>query len=293
MGAKYFLCLVIMFHCCQSQTPSLDRAKAVLDRYPIFDGHNDFAWGLRELLYNDLRGFDFNSNLSSIEPWASYKYDQTDIPRLRAGKVGAQFWTAYSECTSAHVDAVQIFMEQIEVIKRLIGDNPADLEFAADSQGVQSAMAAGKIASLIGVESGHAINSNLGILRAMYELGVRYVTLTHNCNTPWADSSKAESGSEIVRSNGLSPFGEKVIQEMNRLGMMVDLSHVSAETMADAISVSVAPVIFSHSNARAVCGHVRNVPTDVLFSLVNDTFYTSFKKTDRDHCFNFRRKIAA
>ncbi|XP_059083331.1 dipeptidase 1-like isoform X1 [Tigriopus californicus] len=248
---------------------SIIQAKAILDKYPIIDGHNDFVMGLRTYFENDLTNFDFNTNLSAIEPWASHYADDTDIPRMKEGRVGGQFWSSFISCDAQYKDAVQLFMEQIDVIKRLVQDNPNDMTFVTDAQGIEQAFADKKIASLIGVESGHAIGESLGMLRMLYELGARYMTLTHTCNTPWADAAQVESGELPVRSDGLSDFGKLVVQEMNRLGMLVDLSHVSARTMADAMDVTRAPVIFSHSSARSVYDHPRNVPDEILSRLTD------------------------
>eukprot|EP00095_Tigriopus_kingsejongensis_P006676 maker-scaffold660_size117387-snap-gene-0.34 protein:Tk06676 transcript:maker-scaffold660_size117387-snap-gene-0.34-mRNA-1 annotation:"hypothetical protein DAPPUDRAFT_196706" len=261
---------------------SIDQAKAILDRYPVIDGHNDFAMGLKDYLQNDLTGFNFNTNLSAIEPWASHYADDTDLPRLREGRVGGQFWSSYISCRAQYKDAVQQFIEQIDVIKRLVQTNPDDMVFVTDAAGIEQAFEDKKIASLIGVESGHAIGESLAMVRTLYDLGARYMTLTHTCNTPWADAAQAESGDLPVRSDGLSDFGVMVVKEMNRLGMLVDLSHVSSKTMADALDATRAPVIFSHSSARAVFDHVRNVPNEILERLpvvggiVMVNFYSCF-----------------
>ncbi|XP_059082896.1 dipeptidase 1-like [Tigriopus californicus] len=267
---------------------NIAKAKAILDKTPIIDGHNDFIMGTRSLIQNDFTNFDFNSDLTQVEPWASYVYNHVDLPRIRDGRLGGQFWSSYVSCRSAHKDAVQLFMEQNDAIKRLVALNSDHMEFVTTAAGVEAAMANGKVASMIGVESGHAINSNLGILRMLYEVGTRYMTLTHTCNTPWADAAQAESGSQPVRSDGLSPFGVEVILEMNRLGMFVDVSHVSSAVMSDALDVSRAPIIFSHSSARAVNNVVRNVPDSILERMPDNggvvmvNFYSCFIKDDCD-----------
>ncbi|XP_067005997.1 dipeptidase 1 [Anabrus simplex] len=235
-------------------------AKEILRSVPLIDGHNDLPHNLRTLLSDQLSKFNFSANLTT-DPIFNCSSCFTDLPRLRAGQIGAQFWVAYADCKSQYKDAVEQTLEQIDVIKRLIKMYPNDLQYVDSAEGIWKAFNESKIASLIAVEGGHSIDSRLGVLRLMYELGVRYLTLTHSCNTPWAQGSPAEDEEDNV---GLSEFGKVVVKEMNRLGMMVDLSHVSAATMRDALNISVAPVIFSHSSARAICDHHRNVPDDVL-----------------------------
>ncbi|TRY78475.1 hypothetical protein TCAL_06816 [Tigriopus californicus] len=260
---------------------SFERALSILEEAPVIDGHNDFAMTVRDLFQNDLSKFNFNSNLSEREELSDYPMDHTDLPRLRKGRIGAQFWSAYVSCGSQYKDAVQLFMEQIDFIKRLVNEYPNDLQFATSTQDILDGFKSKKIASLIGVESGHAIGSSVAILRTLYELGARYMTLTHTCNTPWADSSEAEQNIP-PRSQGLSDFGQLVVQEMNRLGMLVDISHVSKDTMKDALSASKAPVMFSHSSARALCSQARNVPDEVLLDLKSNggiimvNFYSCF-----------------
>ncbi|XP_065569512.1 dipeptidase 1-like [Artemia franciscana] len=262
---------------------NLDYVKAVrvLDTHPLIDGHNDFPYNLLRLRRNKLEGFDFY-DLTSVEPWASDESSFTDLKRLRAGKVGAQFWVVYLDCSHQYADAVQWAYEQIDVIKRLATKFSADLEFVTTTQGIEDAFQRGKIASLVGVEGGHLIGSSLGVLRTMYELGARYLTLTHNCNTPWADQSGKDRPGNEPEFNGLTLFGMDIVREMNRLGMLIDLSHVSSTTMHDALTVSRSPVIFSHSGARSVCDHPRNVPDDVLFRLAQNkgivmvVFYPGF-----------------
>merc|ERR1719309_1067732 len=267
---------------------SLSRAHRVLSDYPVVDGHNDFPMAVRDLLKNDLSKLHFDQDLTEEEPWASYWANHCDLPRMRKGKMGGQFWSAYVGCKSQFKDAVQLFIEQIDLIKQIVDRYPDDLMWADSADGIEEAMAAGKIASMIGVESGHAIGSSLPILRSLYSLGARYMTLTHGCNTPWADASQVEEGSLEARNDGLSEFGEQIVLEMNRLGMLVDLSHVSADTMRQAIRVSKAPVIFSHSSSRAVSAHARNVPDDVLTmvkanrGIVMVNFYACFLVDDCD-----------
>ena len=215
-------------------------------------------------MQNDVELLNFDSDLTKVEPWASHPMSRTDLLRLRKGQVGGQFWSAFMECDTQHKDAVQLILEQIDVIKRLIERYPDHLQWADSADGIIAAFRSGKIASLVGVESGHAIGSSLAMLRILYDSGARYLTLTHTCNPPWADAAQAESGDLPAESQGISQFGERVVLEMNRLGMMVDLAHVSSDTMRDVLNISRAPVIFSHSGARAVTDNVRNVPDDVL-----------------------------
>jgi membrane dipeptidase len=219
----------------------------------VIDGHNDLPWAMRKLCNYDFDAIDLGGYVPAL---------QTDIPRLRAGGVTGQFWSVFVPGTMAAPDAVSATIEQIDFVYRLIERFPDEFAIARSADDVERARASGRIASLIGIEGGHSINESLGVLRMMYDLGARYMTLTHNHNIPWADSATDEP---VL--GGLSPFGESVVQEMNRLGMMVDLSHVSDAVMRDAISVTVSPVIFSHSSARAVCDVVRNVPDDVLAAL--------------------------
>ncbi|XP_066938803.1 dipeptidase 1-like [Macrobrachium rosenbergii] len=242
----------------------LEHAKRILRESPLIDGHNDVAMDIRAVVSNRLEEFPFDQNLTEIEPWASRMAFATDLPRLRAGLLGGQFWSAFVPCSSQYKNAATQTLEQIDVIHRLVEKYPGDLQFVDSADGILAAHADGKIASLIGVEGGHSMDASLGVLRTFYNAGVRYMTITHSCNTPWGDNAGMEDTPEF---GGLSPWGESVIQEMNRLGMFVDLAHASAQTMRDALAVSVAPVIFSHSNARAVCAVRRNVPDDVLLTL--------------------------
>ncbi|WP_033218376.1 dipeptidase [Kitasatospora phosalacinea] len=236
-------------------TPELlDRARAVLRTTPVLDGHNDLPWAMRAQAGYDLDAVDLTADQSHRL--------HTDFGRLRAGGVGAQFWSVYVPAELSGDGAVSATLEQVDFVRTMTERYPEQLRLALTADDLEAARAEGRIASLMGAEGGHSINSSLATLRALYELGVRYLTLTHNSNVPWADSATDEPV-----HGGLSAFGEEVVREMNRLGMLVDLSHVSAGTMRDALRVSEAPVVFSHSSARAVCDHPRNVPDDVLAAL--------------------------
>ena len=228
-----------------------DEARAIHRDALLVDGHNDLPWQFREKKDLGFRTFDISRPQKTLH---------TDIPRLREGGVGAQFWAAFVPVeTRKKGTAVRMTLEQIDVIHRFVKAYPADLEFARSAADIDRIRKTGKIASLIGVEGGHSIDNSLGVLRTYYDLGVRYMTLTHSETLDWADSA-----TDKPKSNGLSLFGEEVVREMNRLGMLVDLSHVSADTMRHALKVTTAPVIFSHSSALAKADHPRNVPDDVL-----------------------------
>jgi membrane dipeptidase len=224
-----------------------------LEPVPLVDGHNDLAWAMRKLAAYDLDEIDLTQNVPAL---------QTDLPRLRLGGVGAQFWSVFVPASLQGDTAVTATLEQIDFVYGLATRHARQLGLASTADQVASVHASGRIASLLGIEGGHSINESLGTLRMMRALGVRYMTLTHNDNLPWADSATDEP---VL--GGLSPFGEDVVREMNRIGMLVDLSHVSADVMRQALRVTRAPLIFSHSSARAVCNVPRNVPDDVLAAL--------------------------
>ena len=228
----------------------LERARALHRQVPLIDGHNDYPWAVRENAKGDLDKLDITKPQPSIH---------TDIARLKAGGVGGQFWSVYVPADLQGQGAVTATLEQIDVVHRMMRKYPGAFELALTADDVERIFKKGKIASLIGMEGGHSIDSSLGALRMFHRLGARYMTITHSKNTPWADSA-----TDTPKFGGLSPFGEEVIREMNRLGMLVDLSHVSPETMTDAIAVTQAPVIFSHSSARALNDVPRNVPDNVL-----------------------------
>jgi membrane dipeptidase len=216
----------------------------------VVDGHNDLPWAMRKLASYDLDAVDLGAGEPRLH---------TDLPRLRAGRVGAQFWSVFVPCRLSGGDAVAATLEQIDFVNRLVDRYPDVLALARTADQVEAAVDGGRIASLMGMEGGHSIGESLGVLRQMHALGVRYMTLTHNENTSWADSA---TDTPVI--GGLSAFGREVVSEMNRIGMFVDLSHVSADVMRDALDETSAPVIFSHSSARAVCDNPRNVPDDVL-----------------------------
>jgi membrane dipeptidase len=235
------------------------RVVAVLKRTPLIDGHNDLPWEIRERFQGRFTLIDLASDTSKIPPPQDQAALMTDIPRLRAGLVGGQFWSVWIPADIKGPEAVQITLEQIDLVKRMAARYPKDFELAYTASDVRRIHKSGKIASLIGIEGGHQINDSLAVLRQMYELGARYMTLTHTRNTGWADSA-----TDTPLHHGLTPFGTEVVMEMNRLGMLVDLSHVSPETMQAALAVSEAPVIFSHSSARALVDHPRDVSDDIL-----------------------------
>ncbi|MGR4883457.1 dipeptidase [Streptomyces sp. LARHCF249] len=234
-----------------SAAQRLDEARELLAGHPVVDGHNDLPWALRKQVRYDLDQRDIAGDQSA--------YLHTDIPRLRAGGVGAQFWSVYVSTELTGDEAVSATLEQVDAVGQLIRRYPADLARALTADDMEAARAEGRIASLMGAEGGHSINNSLATLRALHQLGVRYMTLTHNDTIDWADSATDEP-----RHGGLTDFGREVVREMNRVGMLVDLSHVAATTMRDALDATAAPVVFSHSSARAVCDHPRNVPDDVL-----------------------------
>ena len=237
-------------------------AKAALEAAPVWDGHNDVPIQLRGRFRNVIGSFDFEDTTDTGPEHSEGRTMHTDLARLKQGKVGAQFWSVYVSASLSEPEAVQAVIEQIDVTKRLIDRYPDDLAYALTADDVAAAVKKGKIASLLGMEGGHSIGSSLAVLRQTYALGARYMTLTHSNNTPWADSA-----TDTPKHGGLSDFGMDVVREMNRIGMLVDLSHVSEEAMADALDVAKAPVIFSHSSARAINGHARNVPDSVLARL--------------------------
>ena len=250
----------------QGADPLMARALKLLTDAPIIDGHNDYPWAVREKGKLDLDVFDLRKPQPAL---------MTDFARLRAGGVGGQFWSVYVPGDDKR--AVATTLEQIDIVHRMMAKYPDQLELALTADDIVRIRKSGKIASLIGMEGGHSIDGSLAVLRDMYRLGARYMTLTHNVNLPWVDAA-----AETPVVHGLSPLGEDILREMNRLGMLIDLSHVSPEGMAAALRVSKAPVIFSHSNAKAVSNVGRNVPDEILAQMPKNggvvmvTFVPSF-----------------
>jgi membrane dipeptidase len=237
--------------------PHLARARSVLTTTPLFDGHNDLPWAIRnhDAAPHDVAAYDLRGTTPG----------HTDIARLRAGMAGAQFWSVYIPFSAVQEGAAKVQLEQIDIAQQIFKRYPNVFEQTLTPGEVMPAFRNGKIASVMGMEGGHAIENSLGALRSFYDLGARYMTLTHSSNIDWADSC-----CEAPEHGGLTEFGREVVREMNRLGMLVDLSHVSPETMHDALDVTAAPVIFSHSSARGVTDHPRNVPDDVLTRLAGN-----------------------
>ena len=234
----------------QSTDPHLARARRVLRSTPLIDCHNDLPWAIREdsVARHDVAKYDLRKKTPG----------HTDLARLKAGMVGGQFWSVYIPADARDSGYARVQLEQIDIARQVIAKYP-EIEWALTADALRASHARGRIGSLLGLEGGHAIENSLGALRAYYDLGARYMTLTHSATIDWADS-----GTDTARHGGLTRFGEEVVREMNRLGMLVDLSHVSPGTMSDALNVSEAPVIFSHSSARAVTDVPRNVPDSIL-----------------------------
>ncbi|HWL40812.1 MAG TPA: dipeptidase [Gemmatimonadaceae bacterium] len=235
----------------QTSDRDLARAKRILRETPLIDGHNDLPWAIREdsIARGDVASYDLRRKTRG----------HTDLERLRAGLIGAQFWSVYIPGDYRDSGYARVQLEQIDIARRVIERYPERLTLALTSGDIRRSFRAGKIGSMLGMEGGHALENSLGALRAYYDLGARYMTLTHNVTLDWADAAM-----DSVRHNGLTAFGENVVREMNRLGMLVDLSHTSPATMSDALNITQAPVIFSHSNARALVDIARNVPDSIL-----------------------------
>jgi membrane dipeptidase len=250
------LCTLIPVVTADGAALSLSLTRAMLSRFPLIDGHNDLPWEIREKFGLDPAAAGLTGRVANTH---------TDIPRLVEGGVAGQFWSVYVPSSLAGDVAVTAVFEQVDLVHRMIAAYPDRFQLALTADDVDAAFQAGKIGSLLGAEGGHAINGSLGVLRSLYALGVRYMTLTHNDNVGWADSATDEPD-----CGGLSEFGRDVVTEMQRLGMLVDLSHVAVTTMNQALDIATAPVIFSHSSARAITDNPRNVPDDVLARLAGN-----------------------
>jgi membrane dipeptidase len=254
------LCLLLSIPLAASGAESAEaRVDRVLRETPLIDGHNDLPWEIRARFKGDLAAVDLKSDTARLPFPPDEAALMTDIPRLRAGKVGGQFWSVWVPVNIKGFEAVQTTLEQIDLVKRMCSQYPDDLAMAYSAADIRRIHQSHKVACLIGIEGGHQINNSLAVLRQMYAAGARYMTLTHTSNTDWADSA-----TDAPAHRGLTAFGEQVVREMNQLGMLVDLSHVSPDTMKAALAVSEAPVIFSHSSARALVDHPRNVPDEIL-----------------------------
>ena len=241
----------------QSQDRALERARKLLRSTPLIDGHNDLPWTIREAAKSprDVAAYDLRTRTPG----------HTDLARLKEGQVAAQFWSIYIPGEIKDSGYAKVQLEQFDIARRVIARHPERLAPAFTADDIERSFKRGRIASLLGMEGGHAIENSLGALRSYYDLGARYMTLTHNVTLDWADAAM-----DTTRHNGLTEFGREVVREMNRLGMLVDLSHVSPETMSDVLNVAEAPVIFSHSSARALTDHKRNVPDSILARLPNN-----------------------
>ena len=288
------LCLAAAPAVAQAQTPApkgqsdaevAARVAKVLKGTPLIDGHNDFPWEVRERFAQKTGVFDFKSDLSHQPPVPGGEGSgglMTDIPRLHKGGVGGQFWSVYIPVSVTGPAAVQTTIEEIDIVKRLAARYPADLGMAYGADDIVRLHKEGRVASLIGVEGGHQIDDSMAVLRAYYALGARYMTLAHATDNDFADSA-----TDNPKHHGLTAYGKAVVGEMNRLGMLVDLSHVSPDVMRQALEISQSPVIFSHSGARAVDDHPRNVPDDVLamvaknHGVVMANFATNYVNHDR------------
>jgi membrane dipeptidase len=236
-----------------AQTPG-QRVQRVLAKTPVIDGHNDLPWEIRDKYDFWRKPLNLDADTSRLEDRL-----QTDLPRMKQGGMGAQFWSVWIPNEMKGDEAIRVTLEQIDIVHRMVGRYPARLEMASTAADIRRIEKAGRIASLIGIEGGHQIGNSPAALRQFYALGARYMTLTHSKNNDWADSATDDPAHD-----GLTPFGKAIVREMNRLGMILDLSHVSPKTMKDALAATRAPVIFSHSSARALMDHPRNVPDDVL-----------------------------
>jgi membrane dipeptidase len=273
----FFLTLaVLVAHPAGAQDPHMATALRVLETTPLIDGHNDLPWAVRN---SEAGPHDVEAPAHDLRASTPF---HTDISRLRAGMVGGQFWSVYIPYEAVEEGAAKVQLEQIDIARQIITKYPDAFQLALTASDVEQAFGGGRVASMLGMEGGHAIENSLGSLRAFYGMGVRYMTLTHNGTLDWADACCDEA-----RHGGLTPFGQEVVREMNRMGMLVDISHTSPETMNDVLDIAEAPVIWSHASARALRDHPRNVPDDVLRRLPDNggvvmvTFVPSFL-TDRE-----------
>jgi membrane dipeptidase len=275
------LCLPLTTWAAEDYQHRVDR---VLLQTPLIDGHNDLPWEIRERFKSDVAAVNLAVDTRHLPLEAGQAALMTDIPRLRSGHVGAQFWSVWIPVSTQGFEAVQMTLEQMDLVKRMSAQYPADFAMAYSAADIRRIHKSRKIASLIGIEGGHQINNSLAVLRQMYDAGARYMTLTHTSNTSWADSA-----TDAPAHHGLTPFGVEVVKEMNRLGMLVDLSHVSPDTMRAALAASQAPIIFSHSSARALDDHPRDVPDDVLRAVAANggvvmvTFAPPYVSAARNH----------
>jgi membrane dipeptidase len=254
--AALFACALLAAVDASAQTAdsNLARARRILKTTPLVDGHNDLAWRIREdkVAPRDVEAYDLRKTTAG----------HTDLARMKEGMVGAQFWSVYVPGEIKDSGYARVQLEEIDIARHFIAKYPERLAFATRAADIRKDFSNGKVASFLGMEGGHAIENSLGALRAYYDLGVRYMTLTHNVTLDWADAALDEP-----KHGGLTPFGKEVVREMNRLGMLVDLAHVSPGTMSAALDVTEAPVIFSHSGSRALVDHPRNVPDSILARL--------------------------
>lgn len=276
MKRSFLLLLLVAFGtrlAAQQSGSHLERARRILSETPLIDGHNDLPWAIRnyEAAPRNVHAYDITETAPG----------HTDLARLAEGMVGAQFWSVYIPSDWGDSGFARVQLEQIDIARQIIVKYSGHLELAGSASDVERIFASGKIASMLGIEGGHAIENSLGALRAFYDLGVRYMTLTHFENNDWADAA-----TDSAVHGGLTQFGEEVVREMNRLGMLVDLSHVSDATMSEALNVAETPAIFSHSSARALRDHVRNVPDSILRRLPSNggvvmvTFVPSYLTDD-------------
>src|SRR5687768_618823 len=252
MPVRNLLLALLMPSLALAQDTHMEKARRVLQSVPLVDGHNDLPWYIRSDFKQaplDVEAYDLRRPTSG----------NTDLERLRRGMVGGQFWSVYVPGDYRDSGFARVQLEQIDIMRRVIAKYPDVLQPAFTAQDIWTAHAAGRVGSLLGMEGGHVIENSLGALRAYFDLGVRYMTLTHNVTLDWADAA-----ADSAKHGGLTRFGEEVVREMNRLGMLVDLSHVSPGTMSDALNIAEAPVIFSHSSARALTDVPRNVPDSIL-----------------------------